>query len=48
MAQKIKQWWQFTMHLLTLQLRVTFRVARWFVFKLKIPVWVNFGGPLND
>jgi hypothetical protein len=23
------------------------RVARWFVFKPKIPVWVNFGGPLN-
>jgi hypothetical protein len=23
------------------------RVARWFVFKPKIPIWVNFGGPLN-
>jgi hypothetical protein len=21
------------------------RVARWFVFKPKIPLWVNFGGP---
>jgi hypothetical protein len=21
------------------------RVARWFVFKTKIPIWVNFGGP---
>jgi hypothetical protein len=21
------------------------RVARWFVFKPKIPIWVNFGGP---
>jgi hypothetical protein len=20
------------------------RVARWFVFKPKIPIWVNFGG----
>jgi hypothetical protein len=23
------------------------RVARWFIFKQKIPIWVNFGGPLN-
>jgi hypothetical protein len=23
------------------------RVARWLVFKQKIPIWVNFGGPLN-
>jgi hypothetical protein len=23
----------------------TVRVARWFLFKLKIPIWVNFGGP---
>jgi hypothetical protein len=23
------------------------RVARWFVFKPKIPIWVNFGGPEN-
>jgi hypothetical protein len=23
------------------------RVARWFVFKPKIPIWVNFGGPSN-
>jgi hypothetical protein len=21
------------------------RVARWFVFEPKIPIWVNFGGP---
>jgi hypothetical protein len=21
------------------------RVARWFVFKPKIPIWGNFGGP---
>jgi hypothetical protein len=21
------------------------RVARWFLFKPKIPIWVNFGGP---
>jgi hypothetical protein len=21
------------------------RVARWFLFKTKIPIWVNFGGP---
>jgi hypothetical protein len=20
-------------------------VARWFIFKPKIPIWVNFGGP---
>jgi hypothetical protein len=23
------------------------RVARWFVFKPNIPIWVNFGGPWN-
>jgi hypothetical protein len=23
------------------------RVARWYIFKQKIPIWVNFGGPLN-
>jgi hypothetical protein len=22
-------------------------VARWYIFKPKIPIWVNFGGPLN-
>jgi hypothetical protein len=22
-----------------------YRVARWFIFKPKIPIWVNFGGP---
>jgi hypothetical protein len=21
------------------------RLARWFIFKPKIPTWVNFGGP---
>jgi hypothetical protein len=25
-----------------------YRVTRWFVFKPQIPIWVNFGGPLND
>jgi hypothetical protein len=25
--------------------RVESRVARWFVFKPKIQIWVNFGGP---
>jgi hypothetical protein len=23
------------------------RVARWYIFKPKIPIWVNFGGPRN-
>jgi hypothetical protein len=23
------------------------RVARWYIFKQKIPIWVNFGGPWN-
>jgi hypothetical protein len=23
------------------------RVARWFIFKPKIPIWVYFGGPWN-
>jgi hypothetical protein len=26
---------------------VTGRVARWYLIKPKIPVWVNFGGPWN-
>jgi hypothetical protein len=25
--------------------RLGFRVARWFIFKPKIPIWVHFGGP---
>jgi hypothetical protein len=24
------------------------RVARWFLFKPKIPIWANFGGPYID
>jgi hypothetical protein len=24
---------------------ISFRVATWFVFRPKIPIWVNFGGP---
>jgi hypothetical protein len=24
------------------------RVARWFIFKPKIPIWVNFGGPWKE
>jgi hypothetical protein len=27
--------------------RVVFMVARWFIFKPKITIWVNFGGPWN-
>jgi hypothetical protein len=27
------------------QLVIKIRVARWFIFKPKIPIWVNFGGP---
>jgi hypothetical protein len=23
------------------------RIARWFIFKPEIPIWVNFGGPWN-
>jgi hypothetical protein len=26
-------------------LRIHARVARWFIFEPKIPIWVNFGGP---
>jgi hypothetical protein len=29
-------------------LRLECRVARWFVFKPKIPIWVNFGGLYVD
>jgi hypothetical protein len=25
-----------------------YRVARWFIFKTKIPIWVNFGVPYLD
>jgi hypothetical protein len=24
------------------------RVARWYILKPKIPLWVNFGGPCNE
>jgi hypothetical protein len=24
-----------------------FRVARWFILRPKIPIWVHFGGPWN-
>jgi hypothetical protein len=27
--------------------RTVTRVARWFIFKPKISIWVNFGGPWN-
>jgi hypothetical protein len=27
------------------ELNAYIRVARWFTFKSKIPIWVNFGGP---
>jgi hypothetical protein len=27
--------------------RIRFRVARWFVFKPKIPIWVNIEGSCN-
>jgi hypothetical protein len=27
------------------QIMVKIRVARWFLFKSKIPIWVNFGRP---
>jgi hypothetical protein len=26
---------------------VSIRVARWYIFKPKIPIWVNFGGVLQ-
>jgi hypothetical protein len=29
------------------QLRLAAGVARWYIFKPKIAVWVNFGGPWN-
>jgi hypothetical protein len=28
--------------------RVPARVARWYFFKPKLPIWVNFGGPKNE
>jgi hypothetical protein len=37
--KKILTWWKS---------RVGCRVARWFVFKPKIPIWVNFGGSCNE
>jgi hypothetical protein len=35
----------FVLHTKVLFRWFTIRVARWFVFKPKIPIWVNFGGP---
>jgi hypothetical protein len=28
-----------------LRLAISARVIRWYIFKPKIPIWVNFGGP---
>jgi hypothetical protein len=28
--------------------KILSRVARWFVFKPKIPIWINFGGPYRE
>jgi hypothetical protein len=36
--------WKIYLAIATL-IRNSARVARWFVFKPKIPIWVNFGGP---
>jgi hypothetical protein len=33
---------------LSIALQQWTRVARWFIFKPKIPIWVNFGGPYID
>jgi hypothetical protein len=33
---------------LTLPRDLQHRVARWFVFKPKIQIWVNFGGPQHE
>jgi hypothetical protein len=30
-----------------LRKQVPFKVARWYIFKPKIPIWVNFGGPCS-
>jgi hypothetical protein len=29
------------------QVQLSGSTARWYVFKPKIPIWVNFGGPCN-
>jgi hypothetical protein len=29
------------------EVRIAARVARWFIFKPKIQIWANFGGPPN-
>jgi hypothetical protein len=39
-------WWPFKVSFIRTRFLCT-RVARWFVFKPKIPIWVNFGGPWN-
>jgi hypothetical protein len=33
---------------LALLSRKMISVARWFIFKTKIPIWVNFGGSWNE
>jgi hypothetical protein len=35
----------FSAYTLAKKIAVRNRVARWFVFKPKIPIWENFGGP---
>jgi hypothetical protein len=44
------QTWVFLVLILSDHISVvvdTDRVARWYIFKPKIPFWVNFGGPWN-
>jgi hypothetical protein len=32
-------------HVEGVEMYIEIRVARWFIFKPKIPIWINFGGP---
>jgi hypothetical protein len=55
-SDSFKQWFpsfagiatQFKSELIQVFCCLRKRVARWYVFKLKIQIWINFGGPWNE
>jgi hypothetical protein len=50
---KAKLWWHGALVIASaigeedLAALVACRVARWFIFKPKIQIWINFGGPIG-
>jgi hypothetical protein len=45
--RKIWQPWQHSKATCAAFFKFNGRVARWYIFKPKIPIWVNIGGPWN-